>query len=69
MASPLEKKVAKSSNSYYCKCCDYITSKKFNWLKHLTTQKNLKKCHIYLFRVFLTHHGLKLFLLKFSILI
>ena len=46
MASPLEKKVAKSSNSYYCKCCDYITSKKFNWLKHLNTQKHLKKCHL-----------------------
>ena len=46
MASPLEKKVAKSSNSYYCKYCDYITSKKFNWLKHLNTQKHLKKCHL-----------------------
>ena len=46
MASPLEKKVAKSSNSYYCKYCDYITSKKFNWEKHLTTQKHIKKRHL-----------------------
>jgi len=46
MASPLEKKVAKSSNSYYCKYCDYITSKKFNWEKHLTTQKHSKKRHL-----------------------
>ena len=46
MASPLEKKVAKSSNSYYCEKCDYITSKKFNWFKHLNTQKHLKKCHL-----------------------
>lgn len=46
MASPLEKKVAKSSKSYYCEYCDYITSKKFNWLKHLNTQKHMKKCHL-----------------------
>jgi len=46
MASPLEKKVAKSSNSYYCKYCHYITSKKFNWEKHLTTQKHIKKRHL-----------------------
>jgi len=46
MSSPLGKKVAKSSNSYYCKCCDYISSKKFNWLKHNKTKKHLKKCHL-----------------------
>jgi len=46
MLSPLEKKVAKSSNSYYCKCCDYISSKKCNWLKHIKTKKHLEKCHL-----------------------
>ena len=44
-ASPLEKKVAKSSKSYFCEYCDYTTSKKFNWEKHLTTQKHIKKRH------------------------
>ena len=36
-------KVAKSSNSnFYCECCDYSTSKKFNYEKHLSTPKHIK---------------------------
>jgi hypothetical protein len=36
-------KVAKSSNNiFYCDCCDYSTSKKFNYYKHLSTPKHTK---------------------------
>ncbi len=36
-------KVAKSSNNhFYCECCDYSTSKKFNYEKHLSTPKHIK---------------------------
>ncbi len=39
-------KVAKSSsksNKFFCKHCDYTTSKKCNWLKHVKTKKHIKK--------------------------
>jgi len=39
-------KVAKSSsnsNRFVCKYCDYTTSKKSSWLKHLKTKKHIKK--------------------------
>ena len=39
-------KVAKSSKSstiFICKCCDYSTSKKCNYIKHLKTKKHIKK--------------------------
>jgi hypothetical protein len=36
-------KVANSSNVlFYCECCDYTTSKKFNFEKHLETSKHNK---------------------------
>ena len=42
-------KVAKSSNTihkFYCECCDYTTSRKNNYDKHLLTKKHqmFKKC-------------------------
>ena len=39
--------VAKSSQYYHCKCCDYVTSKQSNYDKHLTTSKH-KKSYIQL---------------------
>jgi hypothetical protein len=42
---PLGQKVAKSSKSYNCIYCDYITSRKTNWLKHLKTNKHFKNCN------------------------
>ena len=38
-------KVAKSSNLYFCALCDYKTSRKANYQKHLNTQKHQKKCN------------------------
>ena len=38
-------KVAKSSNLYFCELCDYKTSRKANYQKHLNTQKHRKKCN------------------------
>ena len=48
MCSLLEKsskKVAKSSKSYYCEVCDYKTSRKNNFDKHLHTKKHKEKCN------------------------
>jgi len=36
-------KVAKSSNVYFCEICDYTTSRKNNYDKHILTIKHLKK--------------------------
>ena len=33
-------KVAKSSNFFYCKKCDYITSRKYNYEKHIRSDKH-----------------------------
>ena len=38
-------KVAKSSKTFRCCDCDYFTSRKSNYEKHLATQKHLKKCN------------------------
>jgi len=43
--SPLDKKTSKTSNSYYCGVCDYKTSRKNNWERHLLSKKHQKKCH------------------------
>jgi hypothetical protein len=32
----------KNDPKYFCKHCDYICSKKYNWIKHLKTSKHLK---------------------------
>ena len=34
-------KVAKSSTEYHCEKCNYITSKKYNYNKHLSTPKHI----------------------------
>ena len=36
-------KSSKSSQIYICKCCDYTTSKKSNYTKHLKTKKHISK--------------------------
>ena len=38
-------KVAKSSNPFYCEICDYITFRKNNYKKHLSTKKHERKRH------------------------
>jgi hypothetical protein len=36
-------KVAKSSNNkFFCEVCDYSTSKKYNYEKHLSTSKHIE---------------------------
>lgn len=40
----LDKKVAKSCKSFICEYCDYITSRKSSWEKHLLTNKHKKNC-------------------------
>jgi protein-arginine kinase activator protein McsA len=46
MASPLDEKMSKMSNSYFCEYCDYNTSRKNNWERHLLSKKHQKKCHL-----------------------
>jgi len=43
--SHLDKKTSKTSNSYLCQCCDYKTSRKNNWERHLLSKKHQKLCH------------------------
>ena len=43
--SPLDKKTSKTSNSFFCQCCDYKTSRKNNWERHLLSKKHQKKCN------------------------
>ena len=43
--SHLDKKTSKMSNSYYCGICDYSTSRKNNWERHLLSKKHQKKCN------------------------
>ena len=38
-------KTSKTSNSYYCECCDYNTSRKNNWQRHLLSKRHKKKCN------------------------
>jgi len=40
----LDKKVAKSCKSFICEYCDYITSRKSSYEKHLLTNKHKKNC-------------------------
>ncbi len=39
----IQKKFEKSSENYHCKCCDYITSRKSQYERHLSTQKHKKR--------------------------
>ena len=41
MAMIGNEKVAKSSNFFFCKKCDYTTNKKYNYEKHVLTAKHL----------------------------
>ena len=36
------KKTQKNSQEYYCKICDFITSNKNDFNRHLTTQKHIR---------------------------
>ena len=49
MRNHLEKKVPKSAEKcrffYYCEFCDYTTSHKSHYEKHLNTKKHKKKCN------------------------
>ena len=40
---PKKSKKSKKEQTFYCACCDFSTSKKGNWERHLATQKHLKK--------------------------
>lgn len=40
----LDKKVAKSCKSFFCNYCDYTTSRKSSWEKHLLTKKHKNNC-------------------------
>ena len=42
----LDKKTSKTSNMYFCEVCDYKTSRKNNWERHLLSKKHQKKCFI-----------------------
>ncbi len=37
-------KSSKNEQKFYCKFCDYITSRKFNYEKHLSSKKHKSKC-------------------------
>ena len=39
---PKKSKSRKKSQKYYCECCDYYSSRKNDYLKHLATQKHKK---------------------------
>ena len=43
--SHLDKKTSKMSNFFFCQCCDYKTSRKNNWERHLLSKKHQKKCN------------------------
>ena len=45
MSSPLDKKSRKSRKSFKCGFCDYITSRKNDWNKHLLPISIKKMCH------------------------
>ena len=40
----LDKKVPKSAVLYFCECCDYNTSHKSHYNKHLATDKHKRNC-------------------------
>ena len=37
-------KSSKNEQKFYCAICDYTTSRKYNYTKHLSSQKHFKKC-------------------------
>ena len=39
---PKKSKSRKKSQKYYCECCDYYSSRKNDYIKHLATQKHKK---------------------------
>ena len=43
MLLPKKSKKSKKEQNFYCVCCDFSTSKKSNYDRHLATQKHLKK--------------------------
>ena len=43
MLLPKKSKKSKKEQNFYCVYCDFSTSKKSNYDRHLTTQKHLKK--------------------------
>ena len=44
--SHLDKKTSKTSKMYFCELCDYTTSRKNNWERHLSSKKHKKRCNI-----------------------
>jgi len=40
---PKSRKSRKKSQKFYCECCDYHSSRKNDYIKHLATQKHKKK--------------------------
>jgi len=40
-----DKKVEKVEKKYNCVCCDYLTSRKEHYIKHLATQKHKQACN------------------------
>ena len=40
---PKKSKKSQKEPKFYCLCCDFTTSKKGNWERHLATQKHQKK--------------------------
>ena len=39
---PRSRKTRKKSQNFYCECCDYYSSRKNDYIKHLATQKHKK---------------------------
>ena len=39
---PKSRKTRKKSQNFYCECCDYYSSRKNDYIKHLATQKHKK---------------------------
>ena len=39
-------KLNNKKNIYHCECCDFITYKKSNYLKHLSTRKHQKRINL-----------------------
>lgn len=42
MTTFLQENMQKNTNKFYCKVCDFTTSNKYNYEKHLTTAKHIK---------------------------
>ena len=46
MLTPKNNKQINKTKNFYCAKCDYTTSKKSDYLKHMKTKKHLRKTHI-----------------------